>query len=93
MIATDNIDRIDEYLDKYHDKLTIKDKTIIRLMDAQGYRLPGEDSTDNNPVDDKLFEDYYLRCENIILDILELNKSKMSKRLKKYVSNLELAIN
>ncbi len=90
VMATDNIDRIDVFLDKYHDKLSKKDKTILRLLDAQGFVLPGEEPDEDNPQDEAEIDKYHVRCEERIIDILELNKGRMSKRLKQYIANLAL---
>jgi len=90
MTATDNIDRIDVFLDKYHDKLSKKDKTILRLLDAQGFVLPGEEPDEDVQTDESEFDKYHTRCEERIIDILELNKGRMSKRLKQYIANLAL---
>jgi flagellar hook protein FlgE len=89
-MATDNIDRIDVFLDKYHDKLSKKDKTILRLLDAQGFVLPGEEPDEDSQQDEAEFDKYHERCEERIIDILELNKGRMSKRLKQYIANLAL---
>jgi len=90
IMATDNIDRIDVFLDKYHDKLSKKDKTILRLLDAQGFVLPGEEPDEDSQQDEAEFDKYHERCEERIIDILELNKGRMSKRLKQYIANLAL---
>lgn len=90
IMATDNIDRIDDFLTKYHDKLSKKDKTILRLLDAQGFVLPGEEQDEDSMQDEAEFDKYHERCEERIIDILELNKGRMSKRLKQYIANLAL---
>lgn len=89
-VATENIDRIDDFLVKYHDKLSRKDKTILRLIQAQGFVFPGEETDDSNDEEDEtLFDEYHSRCEELIIDLLELNKGRISKRLKKYMASLE----
>ncbi len=91
MAATDNIDRIDVFLDKYHDKLSKKDKTILRLLDAQGFVFPGEEQDEEDSMQDEAeFDKYHERCEERIIDLLEVNKKRMSKRLKQYIANLAL---
>jgi uncharacterized protein YeeX (DUF496 family) len=88
--ATENIDRIDDFLVKYHDKLSRKDKTILRLIQAQGFTFPGEEADDSqDEADEAMFEEYHTRCEELIIDLLELNKGRISKRLKKYMTSLE----
>jgi len=89
-VATETIDRIDDFLGKYHDKLSRKDKTILRLIQAQGFVFPGEEADESqDEADEALFDDYHTRCEELIMDLLELNKGRISKRLKKYMASLE----
>jgi hypothetical protein len=89
MVATDNIDRIDDFLEKYKNLLSLKDKTILRLMEAQCFPVPGEDPKDYQLPDDSLIFDYHTKCENLIMDIIDLHKKRILTRLNKHAASLE----
>lgn len=89
MVATDNIDRIDDFLEKYKNLLSLKDKTILRLMEAQCFQIPGEDPDDYQPPDDSLIFNYHTKCESLIMDILDLHKKRILTRLNKHAASLE----
>lgn len=90
MVARDAIDVIDDFLTKYHDKLSRRDKTILRLIQAQGFVFPDEeDDEEQSEEDEALFEEYHKRCESLIEDLLNLHKTRIAKRLKQHMANLE----
>ncbi len=90
MVATEAIDTISDFLTKYHDKLSRRDKTILRLIQAQGFVFPDEeDDGEQSEEDEALFEEYHKRCESLIEDLLNLHKTRIAKRLKQHMANLE----
>ncbi len=93
MVARDAIDVIDDFLTKYHDKLSRRDKTILRLIQAQGFVFPDEEDADEEMTeeDEALFEEYHKRCESLIEDLLNLHKTRIAKRLKQHMANLEVS--
>lgn len=90
-VATDSIDKIDDFLEKYGNRLSLRDKTILRLMEAQSFPVPGEDPRDFELPDESLVFDYHIKCENLILDILDLNKKRILSRLTAHKAKLESA--
>jgi len=91
MVATDSIDKIDDFLEKYGNRLPLRDKTILRLMEAQSFPVPGEDPRDFVLPDESLVFDYHIKCENLILDVLELHKKRILTRLTAHKTKLEQA--
>jgi hypothetical protein len=89
MITTDNIDRIDEYLDELYNELPLHDKTILRLMEAQEFTIPGQEPTGRTMYDTPDFDTYHSKCMVHINDILNLKKKKLVFGLNKYIESIE----
>lgn len=86
MYTTDNIDRIDEFLDELYKELSLKDKTILRLMEAQKFVIPGEEENGIILVDGLTFDSYYDICMGRIFDVLCLNKKSIVEHMNKYIA-------
>jgi hypothetical protein len=86
MITTDNIDRIDEYLDELYDELPLNDKTLQRLIAAQEFTKEGREALTIILHDLLDFEAYHSRCMDRINDILNLKKKKITASMNKYIS-------
>lgn len=92
MATIDNIDRIDEFLDELYNELRLKDKTILRLMEAQNYTPPGQErDPDVRHIyyHEKIHGDYHERCSEQIKDHMDLLKSIHLPYLKKYMAQQE----
>jgi hypothetical protein len=92
--VTDNIDRIDCFLDELYKELRLRDKTILRLIEAQGYVPEGEEQDpDARPVlyNEKLLGKYHERCAEQIKDHMDLHKKTHLPYLKKYLEQTESA--
>jgi hypothetical protein len=89
MITTDNIDRIDEYLDELYNELPLHDKTIIRLMEAQEFTIPGNEPTGRTLLDTPDFDTYHNKCMEHINNILNLKKKKLVCGLNRYIETFE----
>lgn len=93
-VVTDNIDRVDCFLDELYKELRLRDKTILRLIEAQGYVPDGEEhDPDARPVlyNEKLLGNYHDRCAEQIKDHMDLHKKTHLSYLKKYIEQTESA--
>ncbi len=90
MITVDNIDRIDAYLDELHTELSLKDKTIMRLLEAQGFTLPGDeqDRACDSDSEEQKTTAYHNKCEGKIKDVLTMNKKKCLTQINQYLANV-----
>jgi hypothetical protein len=88
LYTTYNIDRIDEFLDAYHDELPLTDKTIQRLMECIGNTLDDDEKQSYAHVDTTLFENYHEKCMDQIQDILTVNKKTNMSHLNKYLDQI-----
>ncbi len=93
-VVTDNIDRVDCFLDELYKELRLRDKTILRLIEAQCYVPDGEEyDPDARPVlyNEKLLGNYHDRCAEQIKDHMDLHKKTHLSYLKKYIEQTESA--
>lgn len=82
--TTDNIDRIDVYIDECAGEISDKNKTIQRLIAIQSF---SEADIEN---DTKKFEDYHDKCGTLLIDVLNVNKTPNLEQIKKYSASLRL---
>ncbi len=88
MYTTDNIDRIDLFLEEYKNELPLHDKTIQRLMNCQGFNsLEDEDADSRHFVssNSSVFDAYHTLCMEQIKDVININKRKSMTRINGYM--------
>ncbi len=87
-VTTDNIDRIDTFLDELYGELRLRDKSILRLIEAQDYVPDGEErDPEARPVyyHENIHGNYHIRIGEQIRDYMDLKKKKHMAHLKKYI--------
>ncbi len=78
LYTTNNIDRIDEFLDEYKHELPEMDRGILRLIYCQD--ASNEDH----------FEKYHNKCMDQIQDIVDVNKHLTMKGINKYNKSISI---
>lgn len=82
MSATETVDRVDNYYEKFKDELPKKNKSIQRLARAHGLDSD-EDSGDEIPKDET-YDAYFKKYMSQIKDNIEVNKKPILERMNKY---------
>jgi len=82
MSATETVDKVDDYYEKFKDELPKKNKSIQRMARAHGLDSD-EDSGDEIPKGET-YDDYFKKYMSQIKDNIEVNKKPILNRMNKY---------
>ena len=82
MSATDTVDRVDDYYEKFKNDLPKKDKSIQRMARAHGLASDAE-SEDEIPKDET-YDVYFKKYMGKIKDTIDVNKKPILERMNKY---------
>lgn len=82
MSATDTVDRVDDFYEKFKDELPKKDKSIMRMARAHG--LDSDEESEDEIPKDETFEAYFKKYMSKIKDTIDVNKKPIHDRINKY---------
>jgi len=91
-VTTDNIDRIDSFLDELYGELRLRDKSILRLIEAQSYVPEGEErDPEARPIyyHENIHGNYHIRVGEQIRDYMDLKKKQHMAHLTKYIEQMD----
>jgi hypothetical protein len=81
MCATETVDRVDDYYEKFKDELPKQNKSIQRMARAHG--LDSDEEEDDIPKDET-YEAYFKKYTSQIKDNIDVNKKPILERINKY---------
>jgi hypothetical protein len=81
MCATETVDRVDDYYEKFKDELPKQNKSIQRMARAHG--LDSDEEEDDIPKDET-YEAYFKKYMCQLKDTIDVNKKPILERINKY---------
>jgi len=81
MCATETVDRVDDFYEKFKDELPKQNKSIQRMARAHG--LDSDEEEDDIPKDET-YEAYFKKYTSQIKDNIDVNKKPIMDRINKY---------
>lgn len=81
MCATETVDRVDDFYEKFKDELPKQNKSIQRMARAHG--LESDEDEDEIPKDET-YDAYFKKYMSQIQDNIEVNKKPIMDRINKY---------
>jgi hypothetical protein len=84
MSATDTVDRVDDYYEKYKDELPKQNKSIQKMARAHGLDSDAESDDEGEIPKDETFDAYFKKYMSKIKDTIDVNKKPIHNRISKY---------
>ena len=84
MSATDTVDRVDDYYEKFKDELPKQNKSIQKMARAHGLDSDVESEDEAEIPKDETFDAYFKKYMSKIKDTIDVNKKPIHDRLNKY---------